>query len=282
MRCGNRSKKKITDVKAVNTYSALALVYDMVMDHVDYDGWADYILHLLDEHSPKEDSPDFHILELGCGTGLFTSELLFQTEAKISAADFSENMLEWAKKRLAEDSERVSLYRLDFESGWDQSELSGPIDAILLLYDCINYIQTEEGLARLFRGVKSRMGPDSIFIFDQSTPANSINNAEFFEDEGEQDGIAYTRKSSFDDESRLHTTQFEITTTEGVFQEQHVQRAWTRQEIWAALERSQMPVLVSYDGFSLDEAHDESERIHWVIGNPPRSSAVGDEPDLKT
>ena len=51
-------------MKSVNAYSALAQVYDMVMDHVDYEGWADYILHLVEEHSSKEDTPDLHILEL--------------------------------------------------------------------------------------------------------------------------------------------------------------------------------------------------------------------------
>ncbi len=253
-------------MKSVNAYSALALVYDMVMDHVDYDGWADYILHLYDEHSTKVDAPEVHFLELGCGTGLFTAELLIQTSATISAADSSLSMLEWAGRRFKDDSNRVSLYQLDFESGWDEFELKGPIDVILLLYDCVNYVQSEEGLNRLLSGVKSRMGPESIFIFDQSTPSNSINNAEYFEDEGEQDGVTYTRKSSFDLESRVHTTQFEIETPEGRFQESHIQRAWTRPEIQSALDRAEMTVLASYDGFSLDEAHDESERIHWVIG----------------
>ena len=56
MRCGNRSKKKITDVKAVNTYSALALVYDMVMDHVDYDGWADLEDFFHDDESQWADA----------------------------------------------------------------------------------------------------------------------------------------------------------------------------------------------------------------------------------
>lgn len=252
-------------MKSVNAYSALALVYDMVMDHVDYEGWADYILHLLEEHSTKEDTPDLHILELGCGTGLFTSELLIQTKARISAADSSSSMLEWAGRRLGSESNRVSLHPLDFETGWNDFSLEGPIDAILLLYDCINYVQSEEGLNRLFAGVKSRMGPSSIFIFDQSTPANSINNAAYFEDEGEQHGVAYTRKSSFDAESRVHTTQFEISTLDGVFQENHIQRAWTRPEIISALNRAEMTVMASYDGFSLDEAHDESERIHWVL-----------------
>jgi len=237
----------------------------MVMDHVDYEGWADYILHIFEMHSDKEDTPDLHILELGCGTGLFTSELLIQTQARILAADNSTSMLDWAEKRLKEQSDRVQLCQLDFESGWDSFHADDSVDAILLLYDCINYIQSAEGLAKLFAGVKGRMNANSVFIFDQSTPANSINNAEFFEDEGEVDGLSYTRKSSFDPESRLHTTEFEIQTGDGVFQESHVQKAWTQNEIQVAIDEAGLVVTASYDGFSLDQAHDESERIHWVL-----------------
>jgi len=252
-------------LKSVNAYSALAQVYDMVMDHVDYEGWADYILHLVEEHSPKEDTPDLHILELGCGTGLFTSELIAQTHAFISAADSSSQMLEWATKRLQPHEKRVSLHQLDFELGWDTFQSKRPVDVVILLYDCINYIRTEEGLRSLFDGVKSQMKEDSLFIFDQSTPSNSINNAAYFEDEGEQDGVSYTRKSAFDLDSRTHTTQFEIETPDGVFHESHVQRAWTRPEISHALDLAGFTLIAAYDGFSLDEAHDEAERIHWVL-----------------
>lgn len=259
------SKANPKPLKSVNAYSALALVYDMVMDHVDYEGWADYILHIVELNAEVDDHAKTRILELGCGTGLFTVELLEQTSATIVAADGSASMLEWAEKRLKEDKKRVSLAQFDFESGWDSQSGAEPFDIVLLLYDCINYIQTPEGLSALFAGVKANMKPDSVFVFDQSTPANSINNAAFFEDEGEQDGISYSRKSSFDPGVRVHTTQFEIATPDGVFHENHVQKAWTKEEIQGAIQTAGLTVIKAYDGFSLDEAIDESERIHWVV-----------------
>jgi len=240
----------------------------MVMDHVDYEGWADYILHIIELNADVADSVETKILELGCGTGLFTEELLAQTSAHILAADSSSSMLEWANKRLIAEKTRINFAQFDFESGWAAQSGSGPFDIVLLLYDCVNYIQTPEGLARLFAGVKTNLKPNSVFVFDQSTPANSINNAEFFEDEGEQDGISYSRKSSFDAQIRVHTTKFEIETPDGVFHEHHVQKAWTREEIQKSLDLAGLHVIASYDGFSLDNAVDESERIHWVIKSP--------------
>lgn len=249
----------------MNAYSALALVYDMVMDHVDYEGWADFILHIVELNTDIDDSPETNILELGCGTGLFTAELLAQTHATVVAADGSSNMLEWAEKRLGTAQNRVRFTQFDFENGWESQQGVGPFDIVLLLYDCINYIQTPDGLSSLFAGVKANLKSQSVFVFDQSTPANSINNAAFFEDEGEQDGISYSRKSSFDAGNRVHTTQFEIETPDGVFHEQHVQKAWTKPEIERALDAAGLKVVSAYDGFSLDEAMDESERIHWVV-----------------
>ncbi len=102
-------------------------------------------------------------------------------------------------------------------------------------------------------------------FFDQSTPANSINNAEYFEDAGSAGDIEFIRKSTYDVKSGLHTTEFEILSQKGRFYEKHIQRAWTRKEITGAVENSSLKVRATFDGFSLDPADDESERIHWVL-----------------
>ena len=46
-------------------YAALAAGYDAVMDHVDYDAWADYAVTLLQRWAPRAE----RLVELGCGTG---------------------------------------------------------------------------------------------------------------------------------------------------------------------------------------------------------------------
>ena len=55
-------------MKQVRPYSALAQVYDLVMAHVDYEGWADYLVHLVEMHF--EDADQLEVLELGAGSGL--------------------------------------------------------------------------------------------------------------------------------------------------------------------------------------------------------------------
>ena len=253
-------------MKSVDEYTVLASVYDLVMEHVDYEGWVDYILHIVGMQRDIDLEPNERILELGCGTGLFTEELAYQCGASISACDGSEDMLKRTRQRFDATDSRFEFSQLDFEKGWDAFQPSHSFEVILLLYDCINYIHTEAGLDQLFEGVKRFLSEGTVFVFDQSTPANSINNAEFFEDEGGNESVTYIRRSRYDEGTHRHSTEFEITTPEGTFYEKHVQRTWTFLEMKSAIQKNGLEVRAAFDGFSLDPAFEESERIHWVIG----------------
>jgi SAM-dependent methyltransferase len=262
-------------MKSVTPYSSLAVVYDAVMAHVDYEAWADYILHLIDEFGwdgESEDAPSptagMQVLELGAGTGLLTEELLAQTDWTMLVTDGSSPMLAVAKVRLNSlDSlkQRIRFQDLDFSTPW---EVAGDFDCQLLLYDGFNYLLDTEQVENLFASVKKAGRPRGLLVFDQSTPHNSINNADFFEDDGEKGALRYHRKSHFDIEIGIHTTEFEISGPDGVFQEVHRQRAWTRVQVIDLLAQTDLEVIASLDGFSLDPAHDESERIHWVVRLP--------------
>ena len=55
----------------MDAYGSFAMVYDLFMDNVDYDGWSDYLRKLLRRYGVE----DGLILELGCGTGSMTERL---------------------------------------------------------------------------------------------------------------------------------------------------------------------------------------------------------------
>jgi len=249
----------------VQPYSVLAGIYDAVMAHVDYEGWADYLLHLVDEAA---DDPDEvrTVLELGAGTGLLTEELLEQSDWRMTITDGSGDMLAAARTRLGKLSDRTGFERIDFGQPWTAT--GTPFDLQLLLYDGFNYLMHPDQVGALFDGVCKAGKPGSLFLFDQSTPHNSINNADFFEDQGEDGDVRYHRKSLFDEELGIHTTEFEIEGPEGRFTEVHRQRAWTLVQVRGLLARHGLEVVHAFDGFSLDPAHENSERIHWVIRVP--------------
>ncbi len=55
----------------MGAYEKFAQVYDLFMDNIDYEEWADYITDHLREYGIE----DGLVLELGCGTGTMTGLL---------------------------------------------------------------------------------------------------------------------------------------------------------------------------------------------------------------
>ncbi len=245
-----------------NPYDALAAGYDVVMAHVDYGGWAEYVLDLFDAHGLQPHS----ILELGCGTGSLALELQEKHDGGFHyrATDRSATMIRvaQAKAKMAGRSAGDLRFAVADFTGFETDE---PFDAVLLLYDGLNYLLDEAEVSALFTRAAAALAPGGLLILDQSTPANSVNNEAYFEDEGEADRFTYTRRSRYDAETRLHTTEFDMEIDGTTYAEQHVQRAYALDEIEALVAASPLTVVAAYDGFTLDPATDASERIHWVL-----------------
>jgi SAM-dependent methyltransferase len=249
---------------SVDPYDALAAGYDVVMAHVEYDEWADYVLNLFDVHGVEPDS----ILELGCGTGSLALDMLERlSTVRYLATDRSPAMIRVARAKAEQVGRMARGLRFDVadftEFAFDQS-----FDAALLLYDGLNYLLDEVDVAALFAHVHDALAPGGIFVVDQSTPANSLNNADYFGDEGVVDRFAYVRRSRYDAATRLHTTEFDLTVDGETYTERHIQRAYAMDEVAALIDDSPLERVAAYDGFSLDPATAESERIHWVLRRP--------------
>jgi SAM-dependent methyltransferase len=173
-------------------------------------------------------------------------------------------MLEIARAKAAARDVPVRFRAMDFTA----IDVRDRVDAVVLLYDGLNYLRTPSALDALFRGAYAALRPGGVFLFDQSTPVNSINNAELFDDAGEVGDVAFVRYSIYDATAREHTTTFELTVDGRTYRERHVQRAYTPDEIRARLTRVPFEEVAAYDGFTMDPATDASERIHWVVRRP--------------
>ena len=242
-------------------YAALARGYDFVMAHVDYEGWADYVHELFALHADADGVRS--VLELGCGTGELARALQPRGPYAYVGTDGAPAMVAEARRK-ADAGEVAARFEV---ADFGRVSVAAPVDAVLLLYDGLNYVLEPEGLRALFAAAHAALRPGGLFVFDQSTPANSLNNAAYFEDEGEDGDFRYVRRSHYDPDTRLHTTAFEIVTPEGRFDERHVERAYTPGEV-RALVAERFEVVAAYDGFSLDPADDATERVHWVARRP--------------
>ncbi len=241
-------------------YSVIARGYDFIMSHVDYDFWATFIDGLLWHLYPNPHS----ILELGCGTGSFAMHLQPLGNYAYHGTDLCPEMIDVAREKVSEAGLSITFDIADFSN----YKVEKPFDIVILLYDGLNYLTEKAQVASMLACTYEALKPGGIFFFDQSTPANSINNEEFFSDEGELDGFSYVRGSEYDRETRLHTTTFEIKTAGRTFFEEHVQRAYTLEDIQELILATGFDIEQAFDGFSSDIADDESERIHWIVRKP--------------
>ena len=241
-------------------YSAIARGYDLIMEHVDYVFWAEYTDQLLWQFHEQPLS----IRELGCGTGTFALHLQPLGPYDYTATDISPQMVEEARKKARQQHIPLNFYIEDFSA----FTVDTPHDVIILLYDGLNYLLEEDAVASLFHCCYKALKPQGLFFFDQSTPANSINNEAYFSDEGSMDGFSYIRRSDYNRTTMLHTTTFEITSSNNTFFEKHVQRAYELDAIKQLLLKTGFHIEAAFDGFSAKLASPESERIHWLVRRP--------------
>lgn len=245
---------------AADPYSALAAGYDLVMQHVEYDVWAAYVHRLLTQYGRDIAT----ILELGCGTGSFALRMQPRGDYTYIGTDRSPQMIRVAQIKAEEAGVDVRFEPLDFT----EFSVSRTVDAVILLYDGLNYLLEREQVRSMMASAYDALRPGGLFCFDQSTPANSVRHGEDFEDAGEADGFTYVRHSHYDPETRLHTTAFDINIDAQHYHEEHVQRAYTIDEIRSLVDDVGFEVRVAYDNFSFDPATSSSERVHWVVRRP--------------
>lgn len=255
---------------AVEPYSALALGYDFVMRHVDYDLWAEYVHDLLSHHGTEID----HLVELGGGTGSLALRLQPLGEYRYTLTDGSEAMLRRARQKIATAGQPIRCVQADFtDVTLDDIGCSAPADAVVLVYDGLNYLLEEHRVAALFRCVYRLLRPGGIAVIDQSTPANSEADEGCFADEGATDAFSYVRESTYDPNTRRHETTFDLSIGGRHVRERHVQRAYSLSEIRALLSASPLSVLAAYDEFSMASAQARSTRVHWVLRRKPGESS---------
>ena len=117
----------------MQAYTSFAEVYDIFMDNIPYEEWADYLDEMLKEYH----IPNNMVLELGCGTGNMT-ELLASKGYDMIGVDNSEVMLEIAMEKRQKSGHDILYLLQDMQA----FELYGTVGGIVSVCDSINYIYT--------------------------------------------------------------------------------------------------------------------------------------------
>ena len=152
----------------------------------------------------------------------------------------------------------------------DMCELSlnHKFDLISCVLDSTNYITEDEDLYAYFSRVHEHLKDDGLFIFDINSyyKLSEVlgNNIYTYSSED----IFYTWENTFEDEVLNMFLTFFVKNKEDLyerFEEEHVERAYTEEDIEQALDKCNFKLIGKFDGYSNDAAHENSERILYIV-----------------
>ncbi len=121
------------------------------------------------------------------------------------------------------------------------------------------------------------MQPYSLFIFDFTTPKNSVEAIDYLDNESgiTADNYKFFRKSRYDEKQQIHYNLFEIEKLSDDQQEvleryteEHRQRTYSLTEMQEIVATTDFELVANYSEFDLDEATPESLRITMVLRCP--------------
>ena len=244
----------------MDAYTGFAPVYDQFMNNVPYEAWAEYLSGLLLEYGIR----DGLVLELGCGTGTMT-ELLAEKGYDMIGVDNSEDMLAEAQEKRMESGYDILYLLQDMR----EFELYGTVAAVFSVCDSLNYILEYEDLVKVVRLVNNYLDPKGIFIFDFNTPVeyrNPLRQVPIVETD-EEDTMIW--ENFFDEEEQIneHRVTFFLQDDDGRYEkveEYHQQRAYSFEQMRAALEEAGMEFVASYKAHTKDVPDEETTRIYII------------------
>lgn len=268
-------------------YTGFAYVYDMFMDNVPYDVWADYVKKLLKRFNIEKGL----VLELGCGTGSMTRQLAGRGFDMIGI-DNSEEMLQIAREKGDEWGDSILYLCQDMR----EFELFGTVAAVISVCDSMNYITSEEDLLQVFKLVNNYLDPQGIFIFDLDT---QYAYQEILGDntiaENREEGSFIWENTYYEDEmmNEINLTLFipeqrEKENTEKQddetilfhkYEETHYRKAYTLETVKRLIEEAGMEWVAAYDALTEKKPKKESERVYIIAREKKQAGKLYLEPD---
>lgn len=236
----------------MSQYSDFSNVYDLFMDNVPYDEWADGIEEVLKENGID----DGLILDLGCGTGVLT-EMMAKKGYDMIGVDSSEDMLIKAIEKKPDDLDILYLNQdvSDFE-------LYGTVRAVISTCDTLNYVTEDDELLSAFKLVNNYLEPDGIFVFDMNAPEKYeevLSDNVFAEN---REDASFIWENTFDAESKINEyalTLYILDEESGLFErteEYHYQRAYSKDEIETLLKEA---------GLEIVKQTEKDLRMYYVV-----------------
>lgn len=242
-------------------FGPVAPYYDALMSGVPYRFWVEYLERLwaLHDRAPRT------VLDLACGTGT-VSRLLAAREYALTGVDLSDGMLEVARRRTMEAGLPIVFHQQDAA---DLDLGSARFDAVICLFDSLNYILEPDRLQAAFARVCAHLVPGGTFIFDVNTEyalAEGMFNQSCMR---LREPLRYRWRSRYDAEARLCTVRMDFSYDPGTgvresFLEVHRQRAYGKDELTQWLRAAGFAEVTVYDAYTTDPPKKRSDRLFYL------------------
>jgi len=237
-------------------FSALASVYDAIMNDIEYEDWAEFLLEFLDQEGFKPKS----VLDLACGTGNSTAPFV-QRGLECWGLDASMEMLEVARGKLPE----VHFVRGNFS----EFQLERSFDLCTCLFDSLNNILETADLERTFAHVHRHLNEGGWLVADVNTRlgVRELWDGEAIEGVAQISGgqeVHYHWSHVFDSALELGTVQAFCRMGDKEFLELHTERGYDPADLEPLLTRAGFSSVhfVEYPDFAAPDG--ETARV-WVF-----------------
>lgn len=237
-------------------YTSLARHYRQVMSHVDYASWGAFLQKVLrqQELAPRR------MLELGAGNALLSRHFNPPSLTLRISSDLSFEMIADAQPATAGHRVAADARALPFR---------GSFDLVLMTYDALNYLDSR-GVGELFRGVRSLLSPQGVFLFDVTTERNSLRYFDDVTDAIQVDAGMLVRRSWYDSDERMQYNRFDLfeQVRGGNYrrtEELHAQHIYSVEELVNMARTEKLRVKASYGNFALQAPGPNADRIHFML-----------------
>ena len=219
--------------------------------------WGPKVWPFISKRIRERRSKAVTVLDLCCGTGSLV-KLACDDGYACVGVDVSPHQLAHARR----NAPAARFVKQDVR----KLALSSAFDVVTCMFDSLNYIRSLRELQGVFRRVRRHLNPGGLFIFD-------MNTYEGLHDFWRSTSARQTPKctlitqGSFDEEKALGRLLITGFLKEGRlyrrFQEEHIERGYTRREIEAALRAAGFS-FTKYDGRSFAAPGPRCGRLLYV------------------
>jgi len=238
-------------------YIEFAEVYDALMADVPYKAWTDFVLKIA-----GTGIENMTMLELAAGTGN-ASVLLAPKLKQLISSDISDDMLRIAAEKFRKAGQDIKILNMDMTD----FEIHKQADIVACICDGVNCLTTLSEVDAAFTCVRKALKTGGCFVFDISSANKLENMADKYFGE-DLDDLTYIWQNYFDEKEKTLEMNLTFFVKQGEvyrrFDETHIQRAHSAEEIISKLKKNGFNDIDVYDNYTFRAPLEKSERLTFV------------------